>query len=187
MKAMEGTSTQVVVDVILKPNDVYTPFQWDRYSLARWVAAAVVCWIFYYGLEGQLETLRSLPDVGHIIEFKAAILVTVILAVFILLALLLFPYLQIRTLFRKSPQFQKPVRYTFNPEGLRFESESASGALKWSAFDRVVETRKVFAFSLTSRSGTYIPKRCLASPSDVALLRQLIHDNFKGKWTLRRD
>ncbi len=178
---------ELTVEVILKPNDVYAPFQWGRYNLARWVAAAILCWIFYYGLQGQLETLRSFPDGGHIIEFKVAILVTVILAVFILLALLLFPYLQMRALFRKSPQFQKPVRYTLNPEGLRFESESASGAFKWSAFDRVVETRKVFAFSMTSQSGTYIPKRCLASPSDVPLLRQLIRDNFKGKWTLRRD
>ena len=181
MKAMEDTSTQVVVDVILKPNDVYTPFQWDRYNLGRWVAAAVLCWIFYDLYKNQLDTLRSFPDSASIIA------VLLVLAVFILFALLLFPCLRVRALFRKSPQFQKRVRYTLNTEGLSFESESASGALKWSAFDRVVETRKVFAFLITSRSGTYIPKRCLASPSDVGMLRQLIRDNFKGKWTLRRD
>jgi len=186
MKTMEGITTQVVVvDVILKPNDVYTPFQWDRYNLARWVAAIVLCWIFYDLFQGYLDALRSFPGSGSVVAIGVAILV--ILAVFILLALLLFPYLQMRALFRKSAQFQKSVRYTFNPEGLRFESEDASGAFKWSAFDRVVETRKVFAFWITSKSGTYIPKRCLASPSDVAVFRQLIRDNFKGKWTLRRD
>jgi hypothetical protein len=188
MKTMEGTSAQVVVDVILKPNDVYTPFQWDRHNLARWVAGAAVCWIFYYLFQGPLLAFRSFPDSRSIIAANAIIAaILVILVVFILLALLLSPYLQMRALFRKSPQFQKSVRYTFNLEGLRFESESASGVLKWSAFDRVVETRKVFAFSISSRSGTYIPKRCLASPTDVSLLRQLIRDNFKGKWTLRRD
>jgi hypothetical protein len=29
----------VVVEVDLKPNDVYTPFRWDRGNLARWVTA----------------------------------------------------------------------------------------------------------------------------------------------------
>src|SRR5207245_9766787 len=166
---------------ILKPNDVYTPFQWDRYNLARWVVAIVLCWIFYDLYKRQLDALRSFPDSGSIIA------ILVVLAIFILLALLLFPYLRIRSLFRKSPRFQEPVRYTFNAEGLRFESQHGSGAFKWSAFDRAVATRKVFVFSMTSQSGAYIPKRYLTSPDDVALFRQLIRDNFKGKWTLRRD
>lgn len=171
---------ELVVEVVLRPHDVYTPFQWDRNNVARWVVSIVLFWIFYDLYKGQLDALRSFPDSGSIIA------VLVVLAVFILLALLLFPYLRMRALFRKSPRFQKPVKYTFNEEGMRFESEHASGALKWSAFDRVVETRKVFALSMAS-TGTYVPKRCFTSPGDVALFRQLVRENFKGKWTLRSD
>lgn len=174
------TPAELTVEVRLKPHDVYTPFQWDRHNLARWVVAIVLCWIFYDLYSGQLDALRSFPWGESIIA------VLVVLAIFILLALLLFPYLRVRALFRKSPLFQKPVRYTFNAEGLRFEADGASGTFKWSAYDRVVETRKVFALSMAN-TGTYVPKRCFASPGDVALFRQLVRGNFKGKWTLRRD
>jgi hypothetical protein len=177
---MEKTSNQVVVDVILKPNDIYTPFRWERNNVARWVVAIVLCLIFYDLYTRGLDTLRSFPDSGSII----AILVT--LAVFILLALLLFPYLRFRAIFRKSPQLRKAAKYTFSADGMRFESVDSSGTCKWSGFDRAIETRKVFAFSITAASATYIPKRCLG-PNDVAVLRQLIHDHFTGKWQLRRD
>ena len=181
MTTMERTETQVVVvDVVLKPNDIYTPFQWERYNLVRWVVATVLCFIFYDLYTQGLNTLRSFPDSGSII----AILIT--LAVFILFALLLFPYLRFRAIFRKSPQLRKAAKYTFSAEGMRFESEDSSGTCKWASFDRAIETRKVFAFSITAASASYIPKRCLA-PNDIIVLRQLIHDHFKGKWRLRRD
>jgi YcxB-like protein len=181
MTTMERTDTQVVLaDVVLKPNDIYTPFQWERYNLVRWVVATLLCFVFYDLYTRGLDTLRSFPDSGSII----AILIT--LAVFILLALLLFPYLRFRATFRQSPQLRKAAKYTFSAEGMRFESEDSSGTCKWSGFDRIVETRKVFAFSITAASATYIPKRCL-SLNDIAVLRQLIRDHFTGKWQLRRD
>lgn len=156
------TSAELTVVVRLKPHDVYTPFQWDRNNLARWVVAIVLCWIFYDIYKSGLDPLRSFPDSGSIIA------VLVVLVVFILLALLLFPYLRVRALFGKSPLFHKAVRYTFSAQGVRFESDDANGALKWSAFDRIVETRKVFVLSTTSQAGTYIPKRCLTSQTDIA-------------------
>lgn len=118
---------ELVVEVALRPHDVYTPFQWDRNNIARWVVSIVLCWIFYDAYKNGLDALRSFPDSNSII----AVLVT--LAIFILLGLVLFPYLRVRAMFRKSPQFHKPVKYTFNAEGLRFESEDANGAFKWSA------------------------------------------------------
>jgi hypothetical protein len=52
---------------------------------------------------------------------------------------------------------------------------------------RIIETRKLFLLLQTANAATYIPKRWFRSESDVDFLRQLIRDNFKGKWTLRRD
>ena len=169
---------EVIVVVSLRPNDVYTPFQWDRHNLARWVVAITLCWIFYDLFKNGLDTLRSFPDSGSIIA------ILVVLATFILFALLLFPYLRVRARFREAPKLRKIVKYAFGVEGMRFESEDSNGTIGWSAFDRVVETRKVFALS-----HVYIPKRCFTSGSDITILRQLIRENFKvkGKCHLRSD
>ena len=49
----------VVVDVDLTPNDVYTPFGWDRYNLARWVTSIVLCLIFYDLYKNSQATILS--------------------------------------------------------------------------------------------------------------------------------
>jgi hypothetical protein len=90
-------------------------------------------------------------------------------------------------MFRKSPALRRSRRLTFSAEGIQFEAEDARGEYKWSLFMRIIETKKVFMLQQTTHAATYIPKRCFHSPSDVELLRQLIRENFKGKWTLRRD
>jgi hypothetical protein len=176
-----GDTRDITVEVSLKPHDVYTPFQWDLYNLGRWVTAAVLCWIFYDLYKNGLDALRSFPDSGSIIAILA------VLASFILVALLLFPYLRVRAMFRNSPQLRETVNYTFSSEGMRFDSKDSSGSCKWSGFDRILETRKVFAFSVTSQAATYVPKRCFVPRNDIAALRQLVRDNFKGKWRLRTD
>ena len=165
---------EVTVNVQLKPHDVYTLFQWDRNNLARWVVAIVLCWIFYDIYKNGSDPLRSFPDSGSII----AVLIS--LLAFILFGLLLFPYLRVRARFGKRPRLKKNIKYIINTDGMRFDSADGSGAFKWSAFDRIVETKKVFALG-----NIYIPKRCLASETDAAILRQLICANFKGKLYLR--
>jgi len=67
-------------------------------------------------------------------------------------------------MFRKNPRLKKSVRYTFSAEGMRFESADGNGEFKWSAFERIIETKKVFALGRV-----YIPKRCLASEADAAI------------------
>jgi hypothetical protein len=90
-------------------------------------------------------------------------------------------------MFGKFPQFQKPRRFSLNSEGMHFESEDARGDYKWSIFSRIVETPEVFIFVQTTRSSTYVPKRCLRKPDDILILRQLIRENFRGRRRLRRD
>jgi hypothetical protein len=90
-------------------------------------------------------------------------------------------------MFRKAPGFKTPAKYMFDAQGMRFESEDAKGEYKWSVFARILETRKAFALAQTEYAATYIPKRCFTSPNDISLFRQLIRENFKGRWRLRRD
>jgi hypothetical protein len=98
----------VVVDVDLGPNDVYTPFRWDRHNLARWVISIVLCLIFYDLYKSSRATILSFQGGESILAIIA------LLVLFILLGLLLFPYLRVRAMFRKSPAMTKTRRYTFS-------------------------------------------------------------------------
>ncbi|HEY1423873.1 MAG TPA: YcxB family protein [Candidatus Acidoferrum sp.] len=173
--------TEITVEVTLKPSDVYTPFRWDRGNVTRWVLAALLCLIFrdLFGSSG--EALRSFPDGGSIFA------VVVVLLVFILLAILLFPYLRVHALFRKPSRLAETTRITFRPDKILFQTDNANSECKWTIFTRVYETRKIFAFSQGNIGGTYVPKRFFSSPDEVEQLRQMIRQNLKGKWTLRRD
>lgn len=171
----------VVAEVDLRPNDVYTPFRWDRYNLARWVTSIVLCLIFYDLYKDSRATILSFQGGESIL----AILMLIVL--FILFGLLLFPYLRVRAMFRKSPAMRKTRRYTIGTAGIAFQSDDATADCKWSLFQRAVETPTVFVFSQTSYHGTYIPKRCFASSDDVARVRDLIRENMPGRWRLRRE
>jgi hypothetical protein len=148
--------------------------------MARWVSAAVLCYGFYDLYTHSTGALQSF-DGG-----QSILAILVLLFVFILLALLLFPYLRVLALFRKSAT-GRPHLVTFSPTGIRIESEDANVDCKWSIVKRVVETRSLFLLLYTTPGAMYLPKRCFASHEDIPRLRQLIIENFKGRWQLRRD
>jgi YcxB-like protein len=170
----------VVVDVALRPNDVYTPFLWSRGNIARWVTAIVLCSIFYGLYKSSRETILSFQGGESILAIMA------LLVLLILFGLLLFPYLRVRAMFRNSPGMTKTRRYTLGNTGITMRSDDANSDCKWSLFQQAFETPSVFVLSRTTHHGTYIPKRCFGSSDDVALLRDLIRENMPGRWQLRR-
>jgi hypothetical protein len=172
---------ELTVEFTLIPEDVYSPFRWDRNNLARWIASALLCYILYDVYSRSVETLRTFEGGTSII----AILIT--LFILVLAGLLLFPLLRLRAVFRGTPGFATLKRVTFRPDLILFESESAKAECKWTLFLNVLETPRVFVFSQGKVGATYIPKRCFTSSEDIAFLRKLIRENFKGKITLRRD
>lgn len=172
--------TELIVDVKLEPGDVYSPFLWSRQNLIRWILLLAACGILY-----EMSPSWSL-DVPFLKGNNGLLYLYLVVAA-VALASFLLPYLRVRSMFRKSPAARMPRRLTFSTEGIQFESEDARGEYKWSLFMRIIETKKLFLLLQTANAATYIPKRCFRSPDDVKLLRQLIRDNFKGKWTLRRD
>ena len=134
----------VTVEIKLQPNDVYTPLQWSRGNLARWVGAAVLSYAFYDLYSRSTDALRSF-DGG-----QSILAILVLLGILILLALLLFPYLRVLALFRKSPAIRKPRVVTFRPAGIRIESEEGSADYRWSIVKRVMETRSLFFLPYTT-------------------------------------
>ena len=180
MSSATGDSREIVVEVALRPNDVDSPFRWDAGNLWRWVTAIVICLIF----------IKLFRDSSALLSFpggKSILAIVILLTGLILCGLLVFPYLRVRAVFRRSPALTKPRRYTFRASGVAVQSDDVNSDLKWSLFQRVVETRAVFAFFASSHQATYVPKRCFSSPDDVARMRELIRENMSGKSRLRGD
>jgi hypothetical protein len=169
------------VEFTLRPGDVYSPFRWGRDNLARWVTAALLCYIFYDLYNRSGETFRSFEGGNSILA------IVVLLFLFVLLGLLLFPFLRLLAIFRSTPDFASPRRITFRPDAILFQSAQAKSECKWTLFSRVFETPRVFVLAQGKAGGEYIPKRCFTSSEDITFLRKLIRENFKGKATLRRD
>jgi hypothetical protein len=172
--------SEIVVEYRLQPNDVYTPFQASRENIIRWVLAILLCASFYLGYP-------DLSEMAHSTENSDAVLAIVVaLTVFILLALLVFPYLRVRARFRNSPRLHETLRYVVRNEGIHFASEHVTSDSKWPLYVRARETKPRFALGSSDFRALYIPKRCL-TPENVKLLRQMIRENVKGKIELRAD
>jgi hypothetical protein len=171
----------VIVEVNLKPNDVFTPFRWERANVIRWVTSGVLTLIFYDLFKSSSDALLSFSGGRSILD------IVFVLVAFILLALLLFPYLRLLAFFRASPAIKKPRRLTFGTAGIKSESEDVTSYFKWSAIQRALETRGLFVLTQTKYTAIYVPKRCFASRDEIVRLREIIRDSLPGKWRLRRD
>ena len=165
--------SEITVEIRLQPSDVYDPFRWSRRNLFRWVFALFACFLAY--------------DLRRFWTASISTLLAVLLVfAFVLFVSFFLPWLSVQSLFRKYPAFRKARRFSFSNDGVRLESEDAQGHYKWSLFSRIAETPKTFFLMQTTRSATYVPKRCLKA-EEIPVLRHLIRQNFTGKLTLRGD
>ncbi len=163
--------SEVTAEVIPEPRDYYRPLDWTSGNLLRWTLVVFAALLV-------LDAWRhwSSPDS----EIKIGLIAFLVLA-------FLYPWIRVRYEFRKFPAFRKPRRFSFDAEGIHFQSEDARGDYNWSVFSKVVETPRVFLFMQTNRSGTTVPKRFFSQPNDIPMLRKLLRENFKGKLMLRAD
>jgi hypothetical protein len=179
-------SVDLTVQVNLRPQDVYDPVRdlflcsWD--NIIRWAFVFFACYLIY-------ETHPIWSSAESRSEAQSALVVVALLFTLVFLALFLFPYLRVRSIFRELPALQKPRSISFSTEGIHIDSEDARGDYKWSLFRNVVETPRVFLFMQTTRStgALYVPKRCLSGSDGVVRLRRLIRGNFAGKARLWPD
>ena len=166
------------VEVRLRPNDVYTPLQWNSANVFYWVLALAASWILYdlYSESLTGTALRHVPP--WLVELgPATVLLTVLLGL---------QYLAVLRLFQKYPHFRKSRRMTFSPEGILVEWEDARVECKWSVFTRIGETSGLFFFQQTDRNAMSVPKRFLSSVKEMGLMRDLIRENFKGRYQIKR-
>ena len=171
------TYPRLTVQYILQPADVYDPFIYSWRNVIRWVIVVFACLLVY-----DIGPSWSSAHLG--VGIRPAVLATLLIG-FLLFILFFLPWLRVQSMFRKYPAMRRLRALSFSSDGLHIESEDTRADYKWSLFHRIVETPKVFLFIVTPRGATYLPKRCLSTPDEIEILRQLIRENFRGKKRLR--
>ena len=172
-------NSKLTVEVTLQPADVWTPFLWSRQNLTRWVLALFVLLLAF---DKRCSWVPTVSEFAGGSPTVAWLLLTALVLFFVFLS----PWLSLRSFFRKSPLSRKPRRLSFSSEGMHLDSEDARGDYKWTVFSQIIEGPKVFYLMQTSRTATYVPKRCL-QPEEITGLRRLIRQNFTGTLRLRAD
>jgi hypothetical protein len=171
--------TELTVDITLQPQDIFQPFIVSWSNVVRWVLALFACYLIY--MTRPIWLAGSQPGTA------SGLLEPFLFCALLFFAIFSWPYIRIRSMFHKFPTMRRPCRVSFSAEGMHIESEDAQGDFKWSLFYQIWETPKTFLFMQTTRGAVYIPKRCLHTSDDIAILRRLIRDNFTGKRRLRTD
>ena len=164
----------------LRPSDIYDPLLWCPRNMWRW-ALTVFCFL----LVCSAPPNWSLPLAG--INTKPSAFGLFALAAAGFVAWFAFPYVKVRWLFARCAILGQPRRISLRAPGIRFESADVCADCKWSAFSWIMETPKAFILMQTAAAASYIPKRCLSGSADIARVRTLIRENFRGKFTLRPD
>ena len=165
----------IVVDVVLEPKDLNHPFLYSTRNIFRWFVILLGVFLLY-------EILK--PPTLSYSPFDSPLTFSVLVALAIIAGIYL-PYLRIHEMFRKSPALRRSRRLIIGPNGLRIESEDATGEYKWPLFQEIQETKKSFLLKQTIASATYIPKRCFQSPEDITQFKALLQAHYRGKLNLR--
>ena len=137
----------LTVDVTLRVGDVYDP--WRNYL--RWAIALFVCYLLY---DTRSNWSPASAGPGGRPDFVAIPTLIILCAAI----LFLYPYLRLRSIFHNYPVLGSSRHFSFSDVGMHLETQDGRADLNWSAFYRIVETRRVFIFMQTHRGGTYVPK-----------------------------
>lgn len=173
---MDNTSP-IVIDVALEPKDLNQPFMRSSRNIFRWFVVLLGVFLAFELLKPPTLDYRPFSSP---FTFFALLVLAVVAGIYL-------PYIRIIEMFRKSPALRRRRRIIIGPDGLRIESDDATGEYKWSLFWGIQETRKTFLLQQTTASATYIPKRCFHSSGDIQRFRSLLREKFTGKLRLRAD
>jgi YcxB-like protein len=97
----------------------------------------------------------------------------------------LTPYFSARSFIRKNPHVLGPTDCTFSSDGAVFVGPNGRGENRWTAYQRIQETTRVFLFYAQSNYAGIIPKRCFRNEADILRLREILRTSFQGKFESR--
>jgi len=173
---MDATSP-IVVDVALEPRDL-------TWSLARSIHSIFWWFVFFLGVLLFFAIVQTTETGFHPFSNSLTFPFLLFLSVVVGLAV---PYIRITRLFGKVPLLRQPRRMTLGPEGLRIDSQSATGEYRWTFFYEIKETEKSFLFQQTPQSASPIPKRCFQTSDEIRRFKAMLREHYHGKLKLRAD
>jgi hypothetical protein len=115
-------------------------------------------------------------------DLRQALLDNIWFAVFIVaMMFVVVPWLQRRTVskaYYANPAMQGQQTYEFTPEGLRMVGPLSSVFVAWPGILSARETDEFLLFFVQKNLAYYLPKRTVASISDLEKLRELVRQNL---------
>jgi hypothetical protein len=105
-------------------------------------------------------------------------LVAVVLFVFVL------PFLSAGRV-ASEERFKRGIRYRISGAGVHVESYVSTSDLQWGAFRHAIEIRSAFLLFTSPSLVQVLPRRCFASETDIAVVRDLLRVHIP-KAKLRR-
>ena len=76
--------------------------------------------------------------------------------------------------FRRNPKFREEYHLTFSSESIHFKTTSFKSTLKWTQYERVIESPTLFLLMYGKGFYTLIPKRCFDSFEETNAFRTLV-------------
>ncbi|OBZ08424.1 hypothetical protein A8L34_24265 [Bacillus sp. FJAT-27264] len=75
--------------------------------------------------------------------------------------------------FESDNQSKLPQSYVISDEGIRHQSDSSSGHVKWEEIYKIGETATLFAFFVSANQALILPKRFFQSEEDKQFFKEL--------------
>ena len=69
--------------------------------------------------------------------------------------------------FQRNPKFREEYHLTFSFENIHFKTASLDSTLKWTHYDRVIQSPDLFLLMYGKGLYTVIPKRCFKSEEEI--------------------
>ena len=82
--------------------------------------------------------------------------------------------------FRREPRLGGEQFLSFAEDEIKARDAHAESRIKWSMYDRVIETGDLYLLHITRMLATVLPKRAFASPGDEARFRELVRRHVKS-------
>jgi len=89
-------------------------------------------------------------------------------------------YLSVRRQFAGIPPEKRSYQFEFYPDFVLLKTSVGESKLLWSAFLRLAESPQYFYLFIHPQLFHVIPKRCLASPTDLAWLQKNAGEKIKS-------
>lgn len=105
-------------------------------------------------------------------------IITIAVVIFVLRQIALY---RIKRIYKSDKLFQKLQNYTINDTGIKMESESGNGTMKWDEVFRVDESKDSFLIYLSRIKALMLPKKFFDNDEQMKLFRKLVRFNMPSK------